>query len=1039
MRTKQILLWLTVSISIVLVLVARWPDIQQAGMSTGYAQSYPVIIHSVSPAPPYCVLRNSPDLYDRLLELTGENFPTTNHQLQFRKVATGDLSIHFDMEVNWESTTRVTVDMASVKHLLWTDSKVTLTVRITHYVSGTYEPLSGWSPEFILADDANACGIARPTPTITPTSTATPTRTPTPTPTPVPTPVRGLEGDLWADVIIGKPDFGEITPNQVTNTRLFNPGGVLVDRSVRPNRIYVYDGGNSRVLGLSHLGFCESGSNAGQPCTTNSDCPGSICPIQEGIGADLVLGQPSFTRSACNGDGNFQTYPQRAPASAATLCTMPVGQVSPLEGGGFANMDVDSAGNLYVPDWDNHRVLRYNSPFDTDAIADDVWGQDDFAGNDCNRGRGVGAPDNQSLCFPSPFYHGFVSGVDIDPWGNLWVADNQNNRVLRFPKDPVTGSPGQVADLVLGQPDFSSWEHGSGLNQMWAPAAVRVDKNGSVYVADSQAGGTFDQGRILIFDPPLSSGMFASRTLGSGFRLPTGLEFDPDGGIWVSDRINNQLLLFVNETVQKVLFKDVPDYSGTCGGNYRGDGPQFYSEGDNAYVASYNVCDSAGSIGIDSDGNILVAGSAFVQDVWRFPAPIPTPRPGIAHSADARLFKPYQFAMPNEIGLAGIYSARGVAVAAGQLIIADAGRLMFWNNPSNLRNGQEADGYVGAPNAFVQFPPHFGRIRADQTPRLWAIRRDKILIYSLPLTIRATPVVTLTSPLPVLGGGSLSWNDSLQIGGIAPVGRGEKVWVADPGNHRVLRIRNPLTTPVVDVVLGQTDASGNQCNRGLVPPPYTGTDQVATADMICYPGALSLDRFGNLYVSDHTLEVQGNYRLLVFAANLFPPTITTTIFAPPATKIFPFRDNQPAITWEPAFDSTNRMVVGYNGYLGGRFVGVYDNPLGPDTNPNAYLKDYGSMPFSATFDEDDNLYVADLNRNRVLIYWNPFNNPTRTPTPTPTNTPTPTATPTRTVTLTSTPTHTPTSTATPTSTPTPTVTPILTNVYLPLIVKRCAW
>jgi hypothetical protein len=39
------------------------------------------------------------------------------------------------------------------------------------------------------------------------------------------TPVRGLSGDLWADVVVGQPEFGQITPNQVTARRLFNPGG----------------------------------------------------------------------------------------------------------------------------------------------------------------------------------------------------------------------------------------------------------------------------------------------------------------------------------------------------------------------------------------------------------------------------------------------------------------------------------------------------------------------------------------------------------------------------------------------------------------------------------------------------------------------------------------------------------------------------------------------------------------------------------------------------------------------------------------------
>ena len=68
------------------------------------------------------------------------------------------------------------------------------------------------------------------------------------------------------------------------------------------------------------------------------------------------------------------------------------------------------------------------------------------------------------------------------------------------------------------------------------------------------------------------------------------------------------------------------------------------------------------------------------------------------------------------------------------------------------------------------------------------------------------------------------------------------------------------------------------------------------------------------------------------------------------------------------------MVVGYNAYVGPRFVGVYDDPLGPETLPNAFLNDFGSMPYTATFDDNDNLYVGDINRGRVLVYYNPFDN-----------------------------------------------------------------
>ena len=797
------------------------------------------------------------------------------------------------------------------------------------------------------------------------------------------TPVRGNPGDLWADIVLGQPDFGQITPNQVTARRLFNPGGVIVDRSVRPARVYVYDGGNSRVLGLSHLGHIASGPNSGKPCTSDSDAPGSSCVIDQGRGADLVLGQPDFTHSGCNGDGNFQTFPVRPPASASTLCTMPVDQVSPLEGGSFGGMAVDpSNGDLYVPDFDNHRVLLYRSPFTTDTVADDVWGQTDFTGNDCNRGKGVGAPDAESLCFRSPTNDGFVAGVDLDSSGNLWVADNENSRVLRFTHDSATGRPAHVADLVLGQPDFTSARRGGALNQMSSPAAVRVAANGTVYVADSLNVAGSLHGRVLVFTPPLTSGMAANGTLGSGFRIPTGLEFDPGtGGLWVSDRINDQVLLFVNGQVSKVLLKDVQDNSGTCGGAFGGDSDNFFSEGDQAFVSSATMCDPAGSIGVDADGDVLLAGSSFFQDVWRFPAPFPDPTPGLAHSADARIFPPFQFTVHNEVGLAGIYSARGVAAAKKQVIVADSGRLMFWNDPGSISKGHTADGFVGATDPRLEPQPPFGRIRNDGRGRLWAIRGDKIRVYALPLTTGAEPVATLTSPVPVLGGGVVEWNDLLAIGGIAPNRGGTQVWVADPRHNRVFRIRNPLTDPVVDVVLGQQILSGRECNygrdiddpRGEILPVHQSRDS------LCEPGAVALDNHGNVWVSDNALEVQGNRRLLEYDASLFRGGSSTALFGPDATRVFGTGGSftslgcQDALCgpWEPAFSSRGQMVVGLNGIFGQHFPIFYDDPLHSAT-PSGALNDFGSMPYAATFDSDDNLYVADLNRDRVFVYLRPF-------------------------------------------------------------------
>lgn len=776
---------------------------------------------------------------------------------------------------------------------------------------------------------------------------------------------RGIVGDTWADVVLGQPDFSSLAPNEVTGARIFNGGGVLVDRSVRPNRLYIYDGGNSRVLGLAYLGRCPAGVRRGERCTTDSDCPGSACDLHEGRQADLVLGQPDFASSACNGDSNYQRYPERAPASANTMCSMPEEQVSPAEGGSFANMAVDGEGNLFVPDFDNHRVLLFLRPFETDATADAVWGQPDFGGNMCNEGRGVFQPDRDSLCLRSPFNEGFVGGVGLDAHGNLWVTDNQNHRVLRFPYDPQAARPARTADLVLGQPDFTSGSPGSGLDRMFAPAAVRVDVRGSVYVADSL------NHRVLVFDPPLMTGMPASRLLGDGLalNLPAGLEFDLEGNLWVNDSQNNQLLRFdvTRGEVDRVLFKDVPTYDGSCGGPYGGNGPDFYFPGPDVYQASYNVCDARGSIGIDSDGNVFVAASTFVQDVWRFPAPFPEPRPGIAHSADAQIFKPYVLGEFNHVSERGLLSPRGVTTWGGQIVVADAGRILFWeSDPWSLENGQPADGVVGAPNFNLQVEPHFGPIDVDDEGRLWALRGERVLVYRLPLQTGEQPVLEIGFPLPVAGGGSIRAAE-LATAGLAASDDGKHLWVSDPARSRVFRIRNPLAHPVVDVVLGQLDPEGERCNRGATSPDAT---------TLCCPAHLSLDSRGNLFVSDHCLEIQGNHRLLQYDASRFPPAPARALFAVPASRVYgtsgdfsgPSCQDALCGPWATAFDSSGRMFVGLNGYIGSRFPLIYLDPLRSPT-PDATLSDYYSMAYALHVDAWDNLYVADLNRGRVLIYW----------------------------------------------------------------------
>src|SRR5262249_30322382 len=143
-----------------------------------------------------------------------------------------------------------------------------------------------------------------------------------------------------------------------------------------------------------------------------------------------VLGQPDFFSNGCNG-GSF------ANVDADTLC-------------GPQGVAVDRAGNLFVADTGNNRVVEFNHPFTSDGFADRVYGQaGSFFTNQCHLSSSLTAPPTAgSLCFPF--------GVAIDPKGNLYIADSENNRLVEY-NNALTNT--STPNLVFGQ--FGSMTSGA--------------------------------------------------------------------------------------------------------------------------------------------------------------------------------------------------------------------------------------------------------------------------------------------------------------------------------------------------------------------------------------------------------------------------------------------------------------------------------------------------------------------------------------------------------------------------------------------------
>ena len=950
-KVTQIPAWAAILLLGVLVCVG----LQDAAGSVN-AQEREIVIREAQPRSPFCIELDSHLAPYRTLTVLGADFPTTDAgRLQFRDVGTDNLSALFGGEPRWETPNLVTLDLGLVEDRMWHQPTLKIQVRITNAAG---ESQSNWSNVVKVVQNADDCS------------------TPREAPFPPEPPVRGVAGDLWADVVIGKPDFTQIAPKSVVPFKLFNPGGVVVDRSSAPGRMYVWDAGNSRVLGID-LAECYAGEG---PCT-----------------ADVVIGQPSgYDQGGCNGDSSFQGFPVRTTPRADTLCGIPEQALSPWEVHTFVTMAVDGNGALYVPDSYNNRILKYEDPFATDQVADEVWGQWEFSGGTCNRG-GPRRPTAETLCFHSqtnfPLANRYGNGVEIDADGNMWVADGGNNRVLRFPVDPTTGTIAKAADLVLGQHSFHGEGTGTDLEEMHAPSAVRMAGDGQLFVADTL------NNRVLVFQPPFRLGMPAAQAFGSGFDRPTSLEIDPAGqGIWVNDSANNMVELWdiQSESVLRVLGKDSYRPGRGCGSWY-GHLPD-----------GLHMCPIAGGIGMDGLGNVLVSVFLDTAEVVRFPVP----SVGGAQSVqpDRRLFHPPSGT--NFKDLSSIHSARGIVTWGDQLIVSDIDRLLYWNGLDTLANGRPADGAVGDEFTSEGLRVCCGRIKVDDAGRLWVLGFEGINlldVYQLPLTERSAPlhsIFTQEAEFPILGQKFII-KLGRRIFGIAPVGSGEFVWLSDTDNHRVLRIRDPLTNPVVDAILGQQTAFANKCNAGRIPAAdWDALSAGEHRNLLCFPGALSIDRLGNLYVSDHSLEVDGNRRLLVFEKDSLPTDNTSVLLGRGASKAFTeslygisslwvsaYWEREAVIderlalhgmsagTWETAFDSSNRMVVGYNAYRGPRFVGVYDDPLGREKLPGAYLYDLMSMAYTATFDDNDNLYVGDINRGRVLVFHSPFGNPPADTTP----------------------------------------------------------
>lgn len=213
-------------------------------------------------------------------------------------------------------------------------------------------------------------------------------------------------------------------------------------------------------------------------------------------------------------------------------------------------------GRLYVADKENNRVLIWDSIPSGDADADRVLGQTTFTDDTAGAGpSGLFSPNSV-----------FVVG------DRLLVADQRNHRVLIWNSLPSTN--GAPADLVLGQPDFTTTTGGTTRSMMDAPVALWSDGT-RLAVADYTNHRiliwlTFPTGNFAPADVVVGQSDFTSGAPGSGpaqFTWPAGVTSDGDR-LFIADASNNRIL----------IYEDFPTQSGASADGALGQSDLFHTE-----------------------------------------------------------------------------------------------------------------------------------------------------------------------------------------------------------------------------------------------------------------------------------------------------------------------------------------------------------------------------------------------------------------------------------------------------------------------------
>jgi uncharacterized protein (TIGR03437 family) len=335
-------------------------------------------------------------------------------------------------------------------------------------------------------------------------------------------------------------------------TGLINsPQGITTDSQ---GNLYIADTGNNRVRMISTADIITTFAGRGNYAGDN------------GPAISATFSEPSFATLDSAGDlyvSDQDNYVVRKIDTSGKITTIAGTGISGSTGDGGAatsarfaspqGLAFDNSGNLYVVDGIDNTV-RMITPAGTISRV---------AGGGTSLGDG-GPAQIAMLNYPH--------GIAIDGKGNIYIADNQNNRVRRI-------TPDGVINTFIGNGSAASTGDGglasaAAVNEPWD---VKIANDGTIYISE------FYGNRVRAVSP---AGIVRTAGLISGH--PTGIALDPAGDIIVA--ASNQIFSLNSAGVVTAI-------AGQGGYGFAGDGgPALQALLNNPW----------GGVAADAKGNIYV-------------------------------------------------------------------------------------------------------------------------------------------------------------------------------------------------------------------------------------------------------------------------------------------------------------------------------------------------------------------------------------------------------------------------------------------------